>query len=854
MSVARHLLLYFVFVGNIARQLVVSESAVGDNNKHIKLSSSFVVSKPENDKILTVSSFIKEDDPKSLFNSEQKDVNINQSPVVKVLPTLIVNNGAAPVYQRYHQLPKVKNNIDRSDQRPASASLFDLESNYSDDQLQTADVIRNPSVFESYQEVPSRPSNPSLFDATFNNPQEETRFNIDPSPPAPPFSQFNSDKQNTITFNSAQLQAMLHPSVDIASILSALNHGSNPSVYRPAPPAPPVVPVGPPAPPVFPVGPPAPPVVPVGPPAPPLPPAPPVVPVGPPAPPLPPAPPVTPVGPPAPPNVIKPTPPSPGAIIGTLTSIVPGVTGLVTGVTGLVPGLSGLVPGLSGLTSLAGLTGLPGITNLLPWPNKVSSAAAPSPLENPAPPAPPPSPAGVYGGYPSYGAPAQNIPEAQGTPAGPTYIIITGLPSQPEYSGNVASQNTPSGPPSYGGSFNPPSSAPSYNGGFNQPSNLPSYVQGLSFNVPSRSPSYSESFSPPLNPPSYVEQLNPPANPAFYDGQFNSQSNPSSYSTSFNPPQDPPSYGVQSNPQMYGASFTPPSNPPSYSGQLTYAVPLNPPSNPPSYSAPLSPPSNPSYLYDSYAPTAVLSPPPSTYSVPQRTAQVRRPLTQASSRDKSKSNKAKSKGKGNSPLNPFRSNSYRLPPASPPSTYGAPPANPPSTYGAPPADPPSTYGAPPAEQDEPQSDSVFENQPQLDIKYDYRYSGPPIVAKGDKASKKFKKLIMKGVIMLGALTAAPIVPAVITGKRKRDLTLNSTAAHKLSSAIMTEQRSDLSLFDSLPYQGAPIPEELRQELAHYMPDKDTITDSECLQKSFCENLIEINDSPYKESLLFFYAV
>ena len=131
---------------------------------------------------------------------------------------------------------------------------------------------------------------------------------------------------------------------------------------------------------------------------------------------------------------------------------------------------------------------------------------------------------------------------------------------------------------------------------------------------------------------------------------------------------------------------------------------------------------------------------------------------------------------------------------------------------------------------------------------------------------------------LGAITAAPIVPGVI-GRRKRETRKmkESTAANlalipssdfmqdsyipnpKLASESVAVKKSSLymdnstSLFDSLPFQGAPIPKKLRKELARYLPPAEAMNDAECLQKSFCENLIELNDSPFQDSFLFFYA-
>ena len=164
-------------------------------------------------------------------------------------------------------------------------------------------------------------------------------------------------------------------------------------------------------------------------------------------------------------------------------------------------------------------------------------------------------------------------------------------------------------------------------------------------------------------------------------------------------------------------------------------------------------------------------------------------------------------------------------------------------------------------------------QPQLDIQYQYRYSGPPIITRGEKASKKLKKLFFKGAVLLGGLgaaTAAPIVPGVIAGaKRKRrsddllalpsialtpgtDYNRHSYEDDKQKETVAATNETT-SLFDSLPFQGAPIPKALRKELARYMPPADTFSDAECLQKSFCENLVELDDSPFQESFLFFYS-
>ena len=100
--------------------------------------------------------------------------------------------------------------------------------------------------------------------------------------------------------------------------------------------------------------------------------------------------------------------------------------------------------------------------------------------------------------------------------------------------------------------------------------------------------------------------------------------------------------------------------------------------------------------------------------------------------------------------------------------------------------------------------------------------------------------------MGGALTAAPIVPAVI-GRRKRD----SSAFPSARMLNISNYASEESLFDSLPYQGAP--KALRKELERNMPPPDELGDAECIQKSFCENLVLLDNSPFQESLLFFYS-
>ena len=231
-----------------------------------------------------------------------------------------------------------------------------------------------------------------------------------------------------------------------------------------------------------------------------------------------------------------------------------------------------------------------------------------------------------------------------------------------------------------------------------------------------------------------------------------------------------------------------------------------------------------------------------------------------------KGNKAKAKGKEGKGKEKFKSkgkgpsNSYGAPPAS----YGAPPS-----YDYTPASPPAQ-----PQQDPPAFDGAVEVlQPQLDIQYQYRYSGPPIMSRGEKASKKLKKLFYKGAILLGglgAITAAPIVPGVVGGARKKRQSGGELAAIN-SPGLSTELIKDsylpsrnnnstvaigndtTSLFDALPFQGAPIPKRLRKELARYLPPAETINDAECLQKSFCENLIELEDSPFQDSFLFFYS-
>ena len=114
-------------------------------------------------------------------------------------------------------------------------------------------------------------------------------------------------------------------------------------------------------------------------------------------------------------------------------------------------------------------------------------------------------------------------------------------------------------------------------------------------------------------------------------------------------------------------------------------------------------------------------------------------------------------------------------------------------------------------------------------------------------------MFLKGAVILGAmggaLTAAPIVPAVIGRRKKRD----SAAFPSPRMLNISYYPAKDSLFDSLPYQGAPIPKQLRKELERYMPPPEALGDGECIQKSFCENLIQLDHSPFQESFLFFYS-
>ena len=130
--------------------------------------------------------------------------------------------------------------------------------------------------------------------------------------------------------------------------------------------------------------------------------------------------------------------------------------------------------------------------------------------------------------------------------------------------------------------------------------------------------------------------------------------------------------------------------------------------------------------------------------------------------------------------------------------------------------------------------------------------GPPILDKKGRSGKGIKGLFLKGAVILGAmggtLTAAPIVPSII-GRKKRD---NSAFPSARMLNVSYHQLDD-SLFDSLPYQGAPVPKSLWKELERYMPPPDAMGDAECIQKSFCENLVQLNHSPFQESLLFFYS-
>ena len=155
------------------------------------------------------------------------------------------------------------------------------------------------------------------------------------------------------------------------------------------------------------------------------------------------------------------------------------------------------------------------------------------------------------------------------------------------------------------------------------------------------------------------------------------------------------------------------------------------------------------------------------------------------------------------------------PPASPASTYGAPrspAASPPSAYRAPQRSP-AARGAPPV--------GVVRDTLVREVLY-------------DQFKEDYAKLFYKGALLIGALALLPAAATVplAAGRRRRRR----------------------SLFDAELAAGAELPAELRQRLGAALPELGQLDTSECLQRELCRALRQVEQSPYRNSFLLYYAV
>ena len=139
-----------------------------------------------------------------------------------------------------------------------------------------------------------------------------------------------------------------------------------------------------------------------------------------------------------------------------------------------------------------------------------------------------------------------------------------------------------------------------------------------------------------------------------------------------------------------------------------------------------------------------------------------------------------------------------------------PPANPPSSYNSPQRNP-SARAAPPV--------GVVRDTLVRQVLY-------------DQFQDDYAKLFYKGAILIGALALLPAAAAVplAAGRRKR------------------------SLFDAEPAAGAELPVELRQRLGAALPELAQLDTSECLQRELCRALRQVEQSPFRDSFLLYYAV
>jgi hypothetical protein len=101
-----------------------------------------------------------------------------------------------------------------------------------------------------------------------------------------------------------------------------------------------------------------------------------------------------------------------------------------------------------------------------------------------------------------------------------------------------------------------------------------------------------------------------------------------------------------------------------------------------------------------------------------------------------------------------------------------------------------------------------------------------------------------------------------SGKERR-LGLNdwiectSNATEKLFEQRLGESggvTDPTSMFDAMAFKGAFVPENIRADLEKYVSPEEIVKNSECLQKRFCETVVEVQTLPKAEAFLFLYSM
>jgi len=174
----------------------------------------------------------------------------------------------------------------------------------------------------------------------------------------------------------------------------------------------------------------------------------------------------------------------------------------------------------------------------------------------------------------------------------------------------------------------------------------------------------------------------------------------------------------------------------------------------------------------------------------------------------------------------------------------------------------------------------------------------------DRTRQTYRNLFYKGALLLGGLSLIPTVATVapftagarasllpFSGRRKRSVDQNTIGELNIrtclelpplvipmpqngsrSLSILTVRRRNCkdpakrvsfrgtfkdklpkqnSLLDSLPFKGAIIPPDVQAELERFFPLEEILQNTQCIQRYFCENLLEIQTlkKPHSTSLL-----